>query len=115
MMNNTITRLQPLDVDVPLSLGNLLVSLRDISLLQARLVAIPALLALLPAQSAWAQDSAPIEYPENSMHAVITHVATDPEGTAVPSWSLSGVDYDDFSIDDGVLNFKKSARLRERR
>ena len=95
MMNNTITRLQPLDVDVPLSL-------------KARLVAIPALLALalLPAQSAWAQDSAPIEYPENSTHAVITHVATDPEGTAVPSWSLSGVDYDDFSIDGGVLSFK---------
>ena len=93
MMNNTITRLQTLDVDVPLSL-------------KARLVAIPFLLALLPGQSAWAQDSAPIKYPEKAMHAVITHVATDPEGTAVPSWSLSGVDYDDFSIDGGVLSFK---------
>ena len=92
MMNNTITRLQPLDVDVPLSL-------------KARLVAIPFLLALLPAQSAWAQD-ATIEYPEKSMHPVRTFVATDPEGAVVPSWSLSGVDAEDFSIEDGVLSFK---------
>ena len=92
MMNNTITRLQTLDVDVPLSL-------------KARLVAIPFLLALLPGQSAWAQD-ATIEYPEKSMHPVRTFVATDPEGTVVPSWSLSGVDAEDFSIEDGVLSFK---------
>ena len=91
-MNNTITRLQTLDVDVPLSL-------------KARLVAIPFLLALLPAQSAWAQD-ATIEYPEKSMHPVRTFVATDPEGAVVPSWSLSGVDAEDFSIEDGVLSFK---------
>ena len=94
MMNNTITRLQTLDVDVPLSL-------------KARLVAIPFLLALLPGQSAWAQDSATIEYPENADHAVITHVATDPEGTVTPSWSLSGVDAAAFSIEGGVLTFKK--------
>ena len=112
MMNNTITRLQPLDVDVPLSLKGryslreMLVSVRDISLLQARLVAIPVLLALFPAQSAWAQDSATIEYPENAMHAVTTYAAVDPEGDVTPSWSLSGVDAAVFSIEGGVLTFK---------
>ena len=101
MMNNTITRLQTLDVDVPLSL-------------KARLVAIPVLLALLPGQSAWAQDSATIDYPENADHAVTTYVATDPEGTATPSWSLSGADAAVFSIDDGVLTFKSPPNFEAR-
>ena len=36
-----------------------------------------------------------------------TYTATDPEGTAV-KWGLSGADAGDFSIDGGVLAFKKS-------
>ena len=47
------------------------------------------------------------DYPENGDGPVATYTAVDPEGTAV-KWSLSGVDAGDFSMDGGVLAFKKS-------
>ena len=47
------------------------------------------------------------EYAENGMGPVATYTAVDPEMTAV-KWSLSGDDAGDFSIDGGVLTFKKS-------
>ena len=55
---------------------------------------------------------ATVEYAENGMGPVATYTAVDPEGTAV-KWSLAVVvdpvdDAGDFSIDDGVLAFKKS-------
>ena len=48
-----------------------------------------------------------IEYPEKGMGVVATYTATDPEGASV-MWSLGGVDAGDFTIDNGVLSFKKS-------
>ncbi len=47
------------------------------------------------------------EYAEDRTDAVATFTAADPEGAAV-SWSLSGMDADDFMIDSGVLSFAKS-------
>ena len=66
------------------------------------------LLFLLPGGLAWAQDAGTIEYPENGTDAVATYTATDPEGTAITSWSLGGTDADAFTIEGGVLRFKKS-------
>ena len=65
-----------------------------------------SLLFLLPGGPLHAQEAA-IEYPENDTGPVATYTAVDPEGTAV-KWSLSGADAGDFSIDGGVLTFKKS-------
>ena len=49
-----------------------------------------------------------VEYPENGDTAVATYSATDPDGSAIVSWSLTGADAGDFKIEDGVLNFKKA-------
>ena len=58
---------------------------------------------------AYAQNvDSPIEYPENGDMAVATYSATDPDGSEIVSWSLTGADAGDFKIEDGVLNFKKS-------
>ena len=65
------------------------------------------LLFLLPGGPLQAQESATIMYPENGMGPVATYTAVDPEMTAV-KWSLNGDDAGDFSIDGGVLTFKKS-------
>ena len=46
-------------------------------------------------------------YAENGTDPVATFSATDADGDEI-EWSLSGVDKDDFSIEGGVLAFKKS-------
>ena len=66
------------------------------------------LLFLLPGGLLQAQESATIMYPENGTEPVATFTAVDPEMTAIASWSLAGTDADDFSIEGGVLMFKKS-------
>ena len=65
-----------------------------------------SLLFLLPGGPLHAQEAA-IQYAENGTGPVATYTAVDPEGTAV-KWGLSGVDAGEFSIDGGVLAFKKS-------
>ncbi len=47
-------------------------------------------------------------YAENGTDAVATYTATDPEGTAITSWSLTGTDADAFTIVGGVLRFAKT-------
>ena len=49
-----------------------------------------------------------VEYAENGDAAVATYSATDPDGSAIVSWTLAGADAGDFKIEDGVLNFKKA-------
>ena len=49
-----------------------------------------------------------IEYAENGTDPVATFTAMDPEQTAIVSWSLGGDDSALFSIENGVLTFKKS-------
>ena len=66
------------------------------------------LLFLLPGGPLQAQENDPIEYPENGDTAVATYTATDPDGSAIDSWSLNGADAGDFKIEDGVLSFKES-------
>ena len=66
------------------------------------------LLFLLPGGLVWAQDAGTIEYPENGTDAVATYTATDPEGTAIASWTLTGTDADAFTIVGGVLKFAKT-------
>ena len=74
-------------------------------------------LLLLPAllhNPIYAQDAnGPIMYPEKGTAAVATYTAVDPEGTAITSWTLAGTDADAFTIEDGVLRFAKSPRLRD--
>ena len=65
------------------------------------------LLFLLPGGLAWAQDAESIDYPEKGTNPVATYTASDPEGASV-RWSLSGVDAEDFTIEDGVLRFAKT-------
>ena len=66
------------------------------------------LLFLLPGGPAWAQSAETIEYAENGTGSVATYTATDPEGTAITSWTLAGTDAAAFTIEGGVLTFKKS-------
>ena len=73
-------------------------------------VAALGLWLLLPGGALRAQDA--LEYAENGAGPVATYTAVDPEGTAV-KWSLSGVDAGDFSIDGGVLAFKKSPNYED--
>ena len=54
----------------------------------------------------FAQDSS-ISYGENGTGPVATFAATDQDGDAI-EWSLSGADEDLFTIEGGVLAFKKS-------
>ncbi len=75
-------------------------------MLAALAVAALGLWLLLPGGALHAQDAA-IEYAENGTGPVATYTAVDPEGAAI-RWSLSGLDASDFSIEDGVLSFKKS-------
>ena len=46
-----------------------------------------------------------VTYPENSTDTVATFAATDQDGDPIV-WSLGGADAGQFSIDEGVLNFK---------
>ena len=48
------------------------------------------------------------EYAENGAGSVENYTAVDPEGAAITSWTLSGDDAGLFSIEGGVLSFKKS-------
>ena len=66
------------------------------------------MLFLLPGSPLHAQDDSTIKYAENGTGPVATYTASDPEGSAIVSWSLAGVDADDFMVEDGVLSFKKS-------
>ena len=66
------------------------------------------LLFLLPGGPLHAQDDGTIEYAENGTAPVATYTAVDPEMTAIASWSLGGTDAALFSIEGGVLSFKKS-------
>ena len=67
------------------------------------------LLFLIPGGRLHAQDAAgPIMYAENGTGPVATYSATDPEETAITSWSLGGTDAALFDIAGGVLSFKKS-------
>ena len=77
-----------------------------------RLTALLAVLAfgllfLLPGGLMWAQDAGTIEYAENGTDAVATFAAVDPEADHI-TWSLSGDDEGDFTIEGGVLRFTSS-------
>ena len=75
--------------------------------LTARFVAIAAVLALVMAAPAvFAAEY--IDYAEGDTEPVATFSATDPDGDAIV-WSLSGADAKFFTIDGGVLAFKKLA------
>ena len=67
------------------------------------------LLFLLPGGPLHAQDAdGPIMYAENGTGPVATYTAVDPEGADITSWTLDGDDAALFSIEGGVLMFKKS-------
>ena len=66
------------------------------------------LLFLLPGGLVWAQDAGTIEYAEDRTDPVATYTATDPEGTAIASWTLAGTDAAAFTIEGGVLRFAKT-------
>ena len=66
-----------------------------------------AILALLSPSHfpAYAQEmDGPIMYPENGTHTVAAYTAMDPEGEDI-TWTLTGDDMGDFSIEGGVLTF----------
>ena len=64
------------------------------------------LLFLLPGGLLQAQDDGTIEYPENGTAVVATFSATDPDTDSI-TWSLTGTDEADFTIDpeSGELEF----------
>ena len=53
------------------------------------------------------EGEAPEEYAENGTGTVARFTADDPEGEPI-TWSVSGVDSADFSIEKGVLRFKSA-------
>ena len=82
------------------------------------LLAVLALMAMLATQAVWAQDEEDdpcskdgdvvrCTYAENDTEPVVRIYATSPERDEV-EFSLEGVDAADFTIDGGVLRFKKS-------
>ena len=82
------------------------------------LLAVLALMALLATQAVWAQDEEDepcskdgdvirCTYAENDTEPVVRIFATSPERDEV-EFSVEGVDAPDFTIDGGVLRFKKS-------
>ena len=76
----------------------------------AALLAALALAVALVAPAASAQGGAIVEeeHAENDTGSVITFTSTDPEGGGI-DWDVTGIDADDFTIDDrGVLMFKKA-------
>ena len=52
--------------------------------------------------------STAVDYAENGTASVATYTASDPEGETGITWSLSGVDSGDFSLNTGVLAFSAS-------
>ena len=78
-------------------------------LLVAGVLLAGSILAMTMFNSAlFAQDSAAIEYAENGTDPVATYTAVDPDGTAISSWTVGGTDAGAFTIEGGVLTFKKS-------
>ena len=82
------------------------------------LLAVLALMAMLATQAVWAQDEEDdpcpedggvirCAYAENDTDPVVRIYATSPERDEV-EFSVEGVDAPDFTIDGGVLRFKKS-------
>ena len=82
------------------------------------LLAVLALMAMLATQAVWAQDEEDepctedggvirCAYAENDTEPVVRIYATSPERDEV-EFSLEGIDAPDFTIDGGVLEFKKS-------
>ena len=82
------------------------------------LLAVLALMAMLATQAVWAQDEEDdpcskdgdvvrCTYAENDTEPVVRIYATSPERDEV-EFSLEGIDAPDFTIDGGVLSFKKS-------
>ncbi len=65
-------------------------------------------LSLLASGLVRAQEAGPIMYPEKRIDPVATYSASDPEGTAITSWRVTGTDGAAFMIEDGVLSFVKS-------
>ena len=60
------------------------------------------------APAASAQDANSIDYDENGTGSVRVFTSTDPDGGGI-DWDVTGLDADDFTIDDrGVLMFKSS-------
>ena len=53
----------------------------------------------------------PDDYAENGEGAVATYTASDPEGTDI-IWSTGGTDGNLFTLDGGVLMFKRLSQLR---
>ena len=67
-----------------------------------------SLLFLLPGGPLLAQESGIIDYAENRTDAVAMYSATDPDRSAIVSWTLAGDDAGDFKIEDGVLSFREA-------
>ena len=82
---------------------------RSLNPVMVRLAIVAAALALLTlvAPVAFADSHIAISYAENGTDAVLTFSATDADGDEI-KWSLDGVDKADFTIEGGVLAFKKS-------
>ena len=82
---------------------------RSLNPVLVRLAIVAAALALLTlvAPVAFADSHIAISYAENGTDAVLTFSATDADGDEI-KWSLDGVDKADFTIEGGVLAFKKS-------
>ena len=66
-----------------------------------------SLVAMFLYSSAFAQDAGPTNYAENGTGPVAVYTASDPEGLGI-DWDVTGTDAAAFSIDAGVLSFKKS-------
>ena len=83
----------------------------SLNTVMTRLLIVAAVLAtliifVLPATFAQADEM--VKYAENGTDPVRTFTSTDPEGAGI-DWDVTGLDADDFYIDDrGVLMFKKS-------
>ena len=83
----------------------------SLNTVMTRLLIVAAVLAtliifVLPATFAQADEM--VKYPENGTGEVRTFTSTDPEGAGI-DWDVTGVDADDFLIDErGMLMFKKS-------
>ena len=87
------------------------------------LLAVLALMAMLATQAVWAQDEEDdpcskdgdvvrCTYAENDTEPVVRIYATSPERDEV-EFSLEGIDAPDFTIDGGVLRFKKSPSFEQ--
>ena len=87
------------------------------------LLAVLALMAMLATQAVWAQDEEDepctedggvirCAYAENDTEPVVRIYATSPERDEV-EFSLEGIDAPDFTIDGGVLRFKKSPSFEQ--